>query len=385
MTACSRLPRALPFFLLALLALGFALFPTPRAFAHDPFEITADGRLSPDKLVLHITMSRSTAYALIEPGILGGTSFTPEVLPRVIAAFEARAGDILEVEAGDAPLELRKTVVTITQEEDVDFILEYTPPAQSPLRFRATHVQKLGYGYGVTLTLTGDKEFLGSKLLMEHDLVLEVPIKLPSDGAPSGAGPSEPDPAPARPSFSFRSYLLLGIEHILGGFDHLLFLAALLVVCRSLRRFFIIITCFTLAHSLTLGLAALDLVSLSPAIVEPLIAASIVYVAAENLLRRGQEPAGRGWLTLTFGLIHGFGFAGALKATGLGRDMMSVAAPLFSFNLGVELGQLLVAAVGLPLWWQLRKFKPIDRFGAMIVSAAVGAAGVYWLLERTVL
>lgn len=383
MTACSRPLRAFPSFVFAFLAVSFSICWVPRAFAHDPFEMTADGRLSPDKLVLQITMSRSTAYALVDPDILGGTSFTPEVMPRLIKALEARAGNILEIEAGDAPLVLRKTNVTITQEEDVEFLLEYAPPTKSPLRFRATHVKKLGYGYGVSLTLTGDKEFLGSKLLMEHDLVLELPISLTPDGTPAGTVGT--DTAPARPSFSFLSYLRLGIEHILGGFDHLLFLAALLVVCRSLRGFLVIITCFTLAHSLTLGLAALDILTISPAVVEPLIAASIVYVAVENLVRRGQEPKGRGWLTLTFGLIHGFGFAGALKATGLGRDMMSVALPLFSFNLGVELGQLLVAAVCLPLWWQLRKLKPVDRYGAIAISAVVGAMGIYWLLERTVL
>jgi hypothetical protein len=101
----------------------------------------------------------------------------------------------------------------------------------------------------------------------------------------------------------------------------------------------LVITCFTLAHSVTLGLAALDFVTLSPRLVEPLIAASIVFVGVENLLRR-DDPRGRWALTLAFGLIHGFGFAGVLKDAGLGSSGAALLVPLFSFNLGVELGQV---------------------------------------------
>ena len=378
-----RLPRVLCTLIFALFIGGLGLFSAPRVFAHDPFEMTANGKLFPNKLELNVTMSRSTAYALIQSTSPVGTTFAPDAFPRLKASLEAHGKDIMEVKEDDSLLELRKTTVSLTREDDVEFILEYVAPTKSPLHFRGSHVKKLGYGYGIAITMLTDKnQFLGSKLLMEDDLIFDLPLSRLQAGAPEERAS---DAQSAKPTFSFRNYLHLGVEHILTGYDHLLFLGALLVVCRSLRGFLTIITCFTLAHSLTLGLAALDIVSLSPRIVEPLIAASIVYVATENLLRRGQEPKGRGYLTFTFGLIHGFGFAGALKATGLGRDMASVALPLFSFNLGVEIGQMLVAAICLPVWWQLRKIKQVERYGVIAVSAIVAVAGLYWLLERTVL
>lgn len=391
MSDCLRLPRVLPWFFLALVLVYFSLLGATRLFAHDPFEMTANGRLFPDKLVLTVGMSRSSGYALIEPGSPVGRTFRPEAFPQLLDSFIAHAPEIMEVKDGDTPLELKNSSVALTSEQDLEFVLEYAAPKHSPLHFRASQVKKLGSGYAVTVVVLTDKnQFLGSKLLIDDDPVFDLPlsgIAVGNTNASSASSSSSASDAPIaiKPSFSFRSYLRLGIEHILTGYDHLLFLGALLVVCRSLRGFLVIITCFTLAHSLTLGLAALDIVTLPSRIVEPLIAASIVYVAVENLLRRGQEPKGRGWLTFSFGLIHGFGFASALKETGLGRDLASLILPLFTFNLGVEMGQMFVAAVCLPLWWQLRKIKAVERDGAMAVSVAVACAGLYWLLERTVL
>ena len=132
----------------------------------------------------------------------------------------------------------------------------------------------------------------------------------------------------------------LGLRHILGGYDHLLFLVALLLgVCR-LRSVVTTVTAFTLAHSVTLSLAVLGLVAAPPAIVEPLIAASIVFVGIENLVR---DPGASRWkLTFAFGLVHGFGFAGALRDLGIGTDGAGVAVPLACFNAGVEAGQIAV-------------------------------------------
>ena len=174
------------------------------------------------------------------------------------------------------------------------------------------------------------------------------------------------------------------MEHILTGYDHLLFLFGLLVACRRFSTMALVITCFTLAHSVTLALAALDAVSLPPRVVEPLIAASIVFVGIENLVRR-DEPRRRWVLTLSFGLIHGFGFAGALREAGLGSAGAPLLVPLFSFNLGVELGQIAVAAVLLPLLWKLRERPAYQRYGQHVVSAVIAAAGVYWLVTRVFL
>lgn len=193
----------------------------------------------------------------------------------------------------------------------------------------------------------------------------------------TGAG----GPAPAPRSFFVR-FFLLGVAHILTGYDHLLFLCGLLVVCRKRRTMVTIITCFTLAHSITLALAALGWVVISGRIIEPLIAGSIVFVGLENLWRHG-EPEARWLLTAGFGLIHGFGFAGALIESGLGAHGTPRLVPLLSFNLGVETGQLAVAAVFVPALWQLRKWPACERRGVVVISALVALAGTSWLLQRT--
>jgi hydrogenase/urease accessory protein HupE len=163
----------------------------------------------------------------------------------------------------------------------------------------------------------------------------------------------------------------------------LLFLFALLVVCRRFRSIFAIVSCFTLAHSLTLALATLDLVTLPGAFVEAAIAASIIYVGAENLWRRGAEPAGRWALTFVFGLVHGFGFASVLRELGVGAGRQGLLMPLFTFNLGVEAGQVLIACVVLPVVWRLRKNETFVRRGIPVLSGVVVVAGIYWLLDRT--
>src|SRR5262249_37382375 len=159
---------------------------------------------------------------------------------------------------------------------------------------------------------------------------------------------------------------------------HLLFLLGLLVVCRRFRTVAGIITCFTVAHSVTLALAALNVVTLPSRIVEPLIAATIVVVGIENLVR-GDEPKGRWVLTFAFGLVHGLGFASALKAIGLGAAGASIVGPLIAFNLGVELGQLAVAAPLLLLLWRLRALPLFARHGARATSLIVAVVGIVWL------
>jgi hydrogenase/urease accessory protein HupE len=180
----------------------------------------------------------------------------------------------------------------------------------------------------------------------------------------------------------FWGFLLIGVEHILLGFDHLAFLFALLIAGGTLREAVKIITSFTVAHSITLALATLELMAIPASVVEPLIAASIIYVGIENILRHKIE---RRWLlTFAFGLVHGFGFASALRELGVGAGVNAVA-PLLSFNLGVEVGQIAVAALVLPVIWKLRRH---PRFVVRYVPACsilVALAGGYWLIERTVL
>ena len=187
--------------------------------------------------------------------------------------------------------------------------------------------------------------------------------------------------AKLRPGFG--EFLKLGIGHILnfGAFDHLLFLTALLLGCQRLKPMLLVITGFTLAHSLTLALAALDLVTIPTRIVEPAIAASIIFVAAENF-RQDEKSWHRYALTCGFGLIHGFGFAGALRTSGLGGPGAEIALPLLAFNGGVEIGQLTVAAGLLPILLILQKNPWFRQFGVRAISATVMLVAAWWPVSR---
>ena len=178
----------------------------------------------------------------------------------------------------------------------------------------------------------------------------------------------------------WMSFVAMGVEHILGGIDHLLFLLALLALARGLWQTVKIVTAFTVAHSVTLSLASLGLVDVPPRIVEPLIAASIVWVAVENLV--APAGVGRRWLIAAiFGLVHGLGFASALTELDLSRQALVRA--LIAFNVGVELGQLaFVAAVMPPLIWASRPGR-LARL-PQVLSVLVAIAGAVWLVMRLV-
>ncbi|MGD9879391.1 MAG: HupE/UreJ family protein [Reyranella sp.] len=176
------------------------------------------------------------------------------------------------------------------------------------------------------------------------------------------------------------SFIAMGAEHIVGGIDHLLFLVALLALSRGFWPTVTIVTAFTVAHSVTLSLAVLGLVDVPSRIVEPLIAASIVWVALENVL--APSGAGRRWLVAAlFGLVHGLGFASALSELGLPPAAMVRA--LIGFNVGVELGQLAFIVVVLPpLAWASRPER-LPRL-PKILSIVVALVGAVWFVERIV-
>lgn len=169
----------------------------------------------------------------------------------------------------------------------------------------------------------------------------------------------------------FLSAVELGVGHILSGWDHLLFLAALLLGSRGLRSVVIPITAFTIAHSITLTLATLGVYAPSPRWVEPAIAASIAFVSFQNVVR--SAPSHRWLVTLLFGLVHGFGFAGALQELALPRDRL--APTLLGFNVGVELGQIAVIGLALPLLARLRQRTAFEAHWQWRASAAMGLIG----------
>lgn len=178
------------------------------------------------------------------------------------------------------------------------------------------------------------------------------------------------------------AYSILGVEHILGGFDHLLFVLGLLFLVGFNRRLVATITAFTAAHSVTLVLSAMGLLVLSPPPVEATIALSIMLVAGEALHR--EQTLSRRWPALVaflFGLVHGLGFAGALKAIGLPENHLAVA--LVTFNVGVEFGQLMVVAVAWALWKLLARWPVVHRARPLLLYA-MGAIAAYWSIGRIV-
>ena len=177
-----------------------------------------------------------------------------------------------------------------------------------------------------------------------------------------------------------RKFVPAGIHHILIGPDHLLFLVGLLLLGGTIRRLAMIVTAFTVAHSITLSLAALNIVSPPARLIEPAIALSIVYVGADNLLVRGGRDV-RAWIALTFGFIHGFGFANVLREMGLPSRALGWS--LFSFNVGVEIGQLLVVSIVATAFAALRsRSETAGRRLAFAGSVVVIAAGAFWFIQR---
>lgn len=176
------------------------------------------------------------------------------------------------------------------------------------------------------------------------------------------------------------SYLMLGVEHILSGFDHLLFVVGLLFLVGFNRRLLLTVTAFTAAHSVTLALSALGLLTLRPPPVEATIALSIMLVAGEAL--RERQTLSRRWPALVafvFGLVHGLGFAGALKEIGLPDNHLWVA--LMTFNVGVEIGQLLTVGAAWLLYRAVRQL-PVMAPARLVTLYAIGILAAYWSCAR---
>ena len=177
-----------------------------------------------------------------------------------------------------------------------------------------------------------------------------------------------------------RTFIPAGVHHILIGPDHILFLVGLLLLGGRWQTLLTIVTAFTIGHSITLSLAALNLVTPPPGIIEPAIALSIVFVGADNLVRGAGRDI-RAWIALVFGLVHGFGFANVLREFGLPREALGWS--LFSFNAGVEVGQLAMVVAVVGILALIRRRSPaagsmVARIGSMVVIAA----GSYWFIDR---
>ncbi|HEX9877194.1 MAG TPA: HupE/UreJ family protein [Gammaproteobacteria bacterium] len=207
------------------------------------------------------------------------------------------------------------------------------------------------------------------------------------------AAPETLIPAEQTTRALMAAYLVLGIEHILSGVDHLLFVLALILLVPDVRRLVLTVTAFTVAHSITLGAATLDWVRLPQSPVEAVIALSILFLAAElgrECLRTARAPQmprltlELPWLVaFLFGLLHGFGFAGALAEIGLPQRAVPLA--LLFFNLGVETGQLVFIAGVLALAWLWRRFGGwTPRAWRLATAYGLGSVAAFWVIDRTV-
>jgi hydrogenase/urease accessory protein HupE len=175
-----------------------------------------------------------------------------------------------------------------------------------------------------------------------------------------------------------RRFIEMGIAHILSGPDHILFVLGLILAGGTFRQLLGIVSAFTVAHSITLSLTALGIASLSPRVVEPMIAFSIVVVGVENLLTGKPGFRSRAAMAFGFGIFHGFGFAGALTEAGLPRQ--ATAWSLAAFNIGVEIGQAMIVAIAAPV---LAALSPMLRLRVVrILAALISIAGAVWFVQR---
>ncbi|MEP6663739.1 MAG: HupE/UreJ family protein [Verrucomicrobiota bacterium] len=351
----------------------FALFfcATMLGWAHNPGLSTLKLQRAGDKLNAILIFSPADLEAIVPSDQKVDGTISVAALKTRKKMMEELGRTFLEVWVDGKPLQLLESKYVADEGDNFRFELNFSPCAGSQLRVVSKCLNVLPSGHRQFLTFheTGSSAVVEDLLDAAHNAFT---TGLTSPDKPAKTLPPEKQ--------TFTQFFVLGVEHILTGYDHLLFLFALLIVCDSFASIAKIITCFTLAHSLTLALATLNIVQIRSSIVEPTIAASIVYVGLENIFRHG-HPKGRWLLTFAFGLVHGFGFASVLREMEIAKSG-NVAVPLVSFNLGVEAGQIAVAAILLPLIWQLKKRPAFAPRWIPACSALVAAAGAFWFIQR---
>lgn len=349
------------------------------AQAHDPFDGSIQVQVLDGRIDARVTLGYDAARAMLR-----ALALPPEQAGAVarggapVSVAPARAALLLRLSDGGREI-LPVALLAVGGRDEVSFVARFARPAASRVALHAGYFATVGAMRPGTLVVTdSQRRLLASTLLSAAAPVAALPL----DAAAAGLLDAQPAGASA--------FFTLGVEHILTGYDHLLFLCALLITLSTMRQMLAIVTAFTLAHSLTLAMAALDVIVLPAGVVEPLIALSIIVACVVNLLRRESARA-RLWMAAAFGLIHGFGFAGMLReAMGphAGQGLLGTTElllPLLAFNLGVEAGQLLVAAAMIGLLLCVRRREGFARYGRPAVSSLVIAVSSWWLLERLAL
>lgn len=345
------------------------LFISSPLWAHDPGLSSATVVLSETNLEALLVFSTLDAGQIVDLDMNRDGNVSAEELKQAATELNRLAPGALEVEVNGAALKATQANCRFDSNNNTTVHLNFPVASFTNLLIRSIWLTNLPPGHRQYFSLQNPAGIeLAQRMLTANANSLTIEL----DAAPHLA---------EEKTTSFGAFLRLGIQHILTGYDHLLFLFGLLIVTRTFGSSLKIITCFTIAHSITLAVATLNLVHLPSRFVEPMIAASIVYVGAENLFRHG-EPKGRWLLTFAFGLIHGFGFATVLREMGVGREGSRLAVPLVAFNLGVEVGQIAIAALVLPLVWKLRGWPVFVRRWVPACSAIVVLLGGYWFVQR---
>lgn len=327
----------------------------------------------------------STIVRAHDPGL---STLDIDVRSAVSASLSIAASDVALLAAGEAGAQqklgelARDAVRLFADGERVPSVIDEVSVEDGTARVRLSFVLAPSRDRSWRLKVTSD---LPRRLARGHRELMVVRVDdrvvsetlLDAESGPVAIAVGAGSPSAARTAWHF---LELGVRHILSGYDHLIFVAGLLLAARRPRELAAALTAFTAAHSVSLALVVIGGIHLAPSIVEPLIAASIAWVGLENLMR-GQHAA-RWFLVFGFGLIHGFGFAGALMELGFGSSAAEVAVALVSFNAGVEAGQLAVAAALLPLVWAMRLRPAWQARLLPLCSVMIVMAGTYWLVER---
>jgi len=361
-----------------------ALVAAGPARAHEVRPAIADVTVAADRVVLEIRLTLEALVAGIDLQGLDDTDNAPQAdeydrlraldpaaFTAAVRAAWPRLSPGFRLAAGDTPLTPVITDLRVPEIGNTDLPRDSVMTVLAPLPPDGTPVT-VGWtaAYGpLVVRQTGDAETAYTGYLTNG----RISDPLPRTGvAEQGAWAA------------FGTYVVIGFRHIVPrGLDHILFVLGLFFFSLKLRPLLYQVTAFTVAHTVTLALAALGLVTVPAAIVEPLIAASIVYVAVENVFFT-KITAWRTFVVFGFGLLHGLGFASVLGEIGL--DPARFVAGLIAFNIGVELGQLAVIAgaflflgywFGREPWWRARIAIP--------ASLAIAAMGAYWLVERTLL
>jgi hydrogenase/urease accessory protein HupE len=336
-----------------LLATEAAAHPSP--FSYLDLDLRADGIYG--TLVVHV-LDVAHDLEVAPPEQLLDRS----ILPRYVSRIEALLGPRIRVEAGGVsqPQWTATEPVPDQQAIRMTFVLHVTNAGSVTARPRLFPYDPLHQSF-VNVFEAG---VLRQQFVFSSDAAAKTFYAGTTQGALA----------------VMATFIPSGVEHILIGPDHILFLVGLLLLGGGWKALVRIVTAFTVGHSITLSLAALGILMPPASLIEPAIALSIVFVGADNLVRGGGRDV-RAWIALVFGLVHGFGFASVLREFGLPSEALGWS--LFSFNVGVEIGQLAIVLVVASLLAAIRKWS--DALGARIAfagSIVVIAAGAYWFVQR---